>query len=81
MTKKPVFSFVRLAALVRKELIHIRRDPRSLAMAFAMPLLLLVLFGYAITMDINNLNVAVYDQDKSAASRDYVERFRAPARP
>jgi ABC-2 type transport system permease protein len=77
MTKKPAFSSVRLAALVRKELIHIRRDPRSLAMAFAMPLLLLVLFGYAITMDINNLDVAVYDQDKSAASRDYIERFRA----
>ncbi|HSN38886.1 MAG TPA: ABC transporter permease [Burkholderiales bacterium] len=77
MTKKPVFSFVRLAALVRKEFIHIRRDPRSLAMAFLMPLILLVLFGYAITMDINNLDIAVYDQDKSAASRDYIGRFPA----
>ncbi len=77
MTKKPVFSFVRLAALIRKEFIHIRRDPRSLAMAFLMPLILLVLFGYAITMDINNLDIAVYDQDKSAASRDYIRRFPA----
>lgn len=77
MTKMPAFSFVRLAALTRKEFIHIRRDPRSLAMAFLMPLVLLVLFGYAITMDINNLNIVVYDQDRSPASRDYVERFRA----
>lgn len=77
MMKMRTFSLVRTVALVRKEFIHIRRDPRSLAMAFAMPLLLLVLFGYAITMDINNLNVSVYDQDRSSASRDYVERFRA----
>jgi ABC-2 type transport system permease protein len=42
-----------------------------------MPLILLVLFGYAITMDINNLDVTIYDQDRSAASRDYVERFQA----
>lgn len=73
----PRFSFVRMNALIRKEFIHIRRDPRSLAMAFLMPLVLLVLFGYAITMDIENLDLAVYDQDRSAASRDYVERFRA----
>ncbi len=77
MKRRPALSRVRLAALVRKEFVHIRRDPRSLAMAFLMPLILLVLFGYAITMDIGNLDVAVYDQDKSAASRDYVERFRA----
>jgi ABC-2 type transport system permease protein len=77
MTKRPSFSCVRLLALIRKEFIHIRRDPRSLAMAFLMPLILLVLFGYAITMDINNLDVTIYDQDRSAASRDYVERFQA----
>ncbi len=77
MTARTRLSFVRLAALIRKEFIHIRRDPRSLAMAFLMPLILLVLFGYAITMDINRLDLAVYDQDHSAASRDYVERFRA----
>lgn len=70
-------SWVRLRALIRKEFIHIRRDPRSLAMAFLMPLILLVLFGYAITLDINNLHLAVYDQDRSAASRDYIRRFES----
>ncbi len=70
-------SWMRLKALIKKEFLHIRRDPRSLAMAFLMPLILLVLFGYAITLDINNLNLAVYDQDKSADSRDYLRRFAA----
>lgn len=74
---RPGISRVRLLALIRKEFIHIRRDPRSLAMAFLMPLILLVLFGYAITMDIENVDIVVYDQDLSAASRDYVRRFEA----
>jgi ABC-2 type transport system permease protein len=65
--KKNGFSWIRLWALVKKEFIHIIRDPRSLAMAFLMPLILLILFGYAITMDIKTLNLVVYDQDKSAA--------------
>lgn len=70
------FSWVRLWALIRKEFLHIRRDPRSLAMAFVMPLVLLILFGYAITMDISNLDLAVQDHNRSHASRDYVDRFR-----
>lgn len=75
--KKLSFSWIRLWALVKKEFIHIVRDPRSLAMAFLMPLILLILFGYAITMDIKTLNLVVYDQDKSAASRTYLEGFPA----
>ncbi|MHB1092845.1 ABC transporter permease [Thiobacillus sp.] len=75
--KHPDFSWIRLWAMVKKEFIHIVRDPRSLAMAFLMPLILLILFGYAITMDIKTLNLVVYDQDKSAASRHYVEGFPA----
>ena len=69
------FSWRRLGALIAKESLHIRRDPRSLAMAFVMPLLLLVLFGWAITLDIQNLNVAVYDRDKSQPSRAYLRAF------
>ncbi len=75
--KQANFSWIRLWALVKKEFIHIIRDPRSLAMAFLMPLILLILFGYAITMDIKTLNLVVYDQDKSAASRSYLEGFPA----
>ena len=75
--KPRAFSWIRLKALVKKEFIHILRDPRSLAMAFLMPLILLILFGYAITMDIKTLDLAVYDQDRSAASRQYLEGFPA----
>ncbi len=67
----------RLLAVVRKEFIHISRDPRSLAMAFLMPVILLVLFGYAITMDIKTLDLGVFDQDKTAESRRFVEGFPA----
>lgn len=79
MSTRPVsrVSARRLIAMIRKELIHIRRDPRSLAMAFLMPMILLVLFGYAITMDIENLDLGVYDQDRTPESREFVEIFSA----
>jgi ABC-2 type transport system permease protein len=63
--------------MARKEWIQLRRDPRSLAMAFVLPLLLLVFFGYAITWDIDDLPLAVLDQDGSRASRELVEAFEA----
>jgi ABC-2 type transport system permease protein len=66
---------VRLLAVARKEMTQLRRDPRSLWMAFAIPILLLVLYGYALTLDVNNLTTIVYDQDATAASRHFVERF------
>lgn len=67
----------RLMAMARKEWIQLRRDPRSLALAFLLPLLLLVFFGYAITWDIDDLPLAVLDQDGSRASRELVEAFEA----
>jgi ABC-2 type transport system permease protein len=67
----------RLLAVARKEVIQLRRDPRSLALAFALPLLLLILFGYAITWDVNHIATAVLDQDRSARSRDLVSAFRS----
>lgn len=67
----------RLLAMARKEWIQLRRDPRSLAMAFVLPLLLLVFFGYAITWDIDDLPLAVLDQDGSRASRELVEAFES----
>ena len=58
-------KFIRIKAIAHKELIQIRRDPFSLAMAFLMPVLLLVIFGYAITFDITNINTVLVDLDKS----------------
>lgn len=70
-------SLLRLWAVTRKELIQLRRDPRSLALAFALPLLLVVLFGYAISWDIGNIATAVLDQDRTARSRELLDAFRA----
>jgi ABC-2 type transport system permease protein len=65
----------RLLAVARKEVIQIRRDPRSLGMAFVIPMILLFLFGYALTLDVDNLATIVYDQDRTAASRAFLARF------
>ena len=68
---------VRLAAVARKEWIQLRRDPRSMLLAFGLPLFLLVFFGYAITWDIDDLRLAVLDHDRTATSRALVESFEA----
>jgi ABC-2 type transport system permease protein len=70
-------SFTRLWAVARKELLQLRRDPRSLVLAFVLPLLLLVLFGYAITWDVRDIETAVLDQDRSARSRELLDAFSA----
>ncbi len=67
----------RLLAIARKETIQLRRDTRSLILAFLLPLLLLVIFGYAISWDIDDIETAVLDQDRSSASRELLESFRS----
>ncbi len=63
----------RLRAMAHKEMLHILRDPRSLVVAVAMPLVLVVLYGYALDMELKDLQVGILDLDRSAASRDLVE--------
>ncbi|HYG65560.1 MAG TPA: ABC transporter permease [Thermoanaerobaculia bacterium] len=70
-------SLTRLLAMARKESIQLRRDPRSLLLAFALPVLLLILFGYAISWDVGNIRTAVLDGDRSARSRELLDAFRA----
>lgn len=72
-----MISFTRLKAVMKKEFIHVFRDTRSLGFALFMPLLLLNLYGFALTLDVNNIKIAVFDQDKSELSRDLLERFVA----
>ena len=67
----------RLGAVARKELLQLRRDPRSLLLAFMLPVLLLVAFGYAITWDVNHIALAVLDEDGSAQSRALLDRFES----
>ncbi len=67
----------RLTSLIRKEFIQIRRDPRTLALTFLLPIVQLFLLGYAATNDVRNVPLAVFDQDKSAASRQLLDAYRA----
>jgi ABC-2 type transport system permease protein len=67
----------RLASLIQKEFIQIIRDPRTLMLTFLMPVVQLLLLGFAATNDVRNVPLAVFDQDKSAASRALLEAYRA----
>jgi ABC-2 type transport system permease protein len=67
----------RVWAIAHKEGLHVWRDPRSLGMGIAMPMLLLLLFGYALTLDVDRVPLAVWDQSESPASRDFLRRFQA----
>jgi ABC-2 type transport system permease protein len=72
-----VISRTRLLAVARKELVQLTRDPRSLILAFLLPVFLLVMFGYAITWDVSDIRIVVVDQDRSARSRELVDAFAA----
>jgi ABC-2 type transport system permease protein len=65
----------RVWAMARKEFIHIFRDPRSLSMGIAIPMLMLILFGYALTLDVDNVPMVIWDQSRSQASREFVSHF------
>jgi ABC-2 type transport system permease protein len=62
-----------------KELLQLRRDRMTLAMMVVLPLLQLLLFGYAINTDVRHIPTVVYDQDRSAASRDLARSLEATA--
>ena len=66
----------RTRAMFHKEFRHILRDPRSLLMALGLPLLLLLLFGYALDLDVDRIPTLVFDADKSAVSRELIQRFQ-----
>jgi len=69
--------FIRLKAIVRKEFYHLIRDYRSLYLAFAIPLLLIILFGYALSLDVDNVETVFVDYDKSELSRDFIRKLDA----
>jgi ABC-2 type transport system permease protein len=65
----------RLKALMRKEFTHMRRDPRTLMFIFVMPVLQLLLLGYATNTDIKNVPTIVFDQDNSKSSRSLLDAY------
>ena len=68
--------FRRLKAVTKKELLHIVRDARSLYLALALPLVMLLLFGYALTLDVDQIPTYIYDQDRTPLSRELIDQFR-----
>lgn len=66
----------RTLAVARKEVIQILRDPRTLAVVIILPVLMLILYGYAINMDVKHLRTVVLDMDNTSASRELVRVFQ-----
>lgn len=62
---------------MKKEILHILRDPRSLYLSLGLPIVLLILFGYAITFDVKNVPLAAVDMDRTALSRDLLSGLQA----
>ncbi len=66
-----------LPALLKKEIKEIIRDPVTLGTAIFLPLVMLFIFGYAISLDVEDISMAVYDQDRTQESERLIEAFTA----
>ncbi len=67
----------KIGAITRKEFYHLIRDYRSLYLAFAIPLILILLFGYALSLDVDNIRTVVVDYDRTPQSRELIRRLDA----
>ena len=71
-----MMNYRRTKAVFRKEMIHIRRDPWSLALIILLPVMLLLIYGNALTFDIKHVPMAVYNLDQGASSEDFIQEFQ-----
>jgi ABC-2 type transport system permease protein len=69
-----IFS-LNILPIIRKEFRQIKRDKRILSVLLLIPALMLVMFGYALNFDVKNTKMAVYDEDRSSTSREFVQQF------
>ncbi|MGE4053879.1 MAG: ABC transporter permease, partial [Vicinamibacterales bacterium] len=69
--------FSRIRHLVVKELIELGQDPRLFGIVIVAPIIQLVLLTYAATTDVRNVPVLIADADRSASSRELIDRFNA----
>jgi ABC-2 type transport system permease protein len=70
-------SLVRIGAMAAKETLHIRRDIRTLYLALGMPVVMLFLFGYGVSFEIDRIPLAIADADRTDASRALAQAFTA----
>ncbi|MEJ2634196.1 MAG: ABC transporter permease [Calditrichia bacterium] len=68
-----------IPTIARKEFLHIIHDPRTLMILFLMPVLQLIMFGYALRLEIQNVHIAVIDYSKSKDSRELIDQFKGSA--
>jgi ABC-2 type transport system permease protein len=68
---------LRIRMMIWKEFRQISRDPRMLGVVVALPIFMLIIYGYAINLDVRHLRIGVYDQDRSRESRDFITAFTA----
>jgi ABC-2 type transport system permease protein len=71
------FTLDRFLAIIRKEIIQIRRDPRTLGIMLLMPVVQLILFGYAATTNVEHLRTVVWDGDRTPESRELIRAYQA----
>ncbi len=71
------FNFRRSFSIARKEVRHVLRDPFTLGLAIGLPLLMVLFFGYAMDFNVHDIDLTVYDQDHSRASRQLAEAFQS----
>lgn len=69
--------FARLISVMKKEFIHIRRDKFSLILSMLMPIIFIMLFGYAVNMDVDSVDMVILDMDKTYESRELIDKFGA----
>jgi ABC-2 type transport system permease protein len=70
-------SLRRILAMMRKEVIQVWRDPFSLLIIIAMPLIQLVIYGYGVNLDVKHIPLCVYDRDGTQDSQDLLKHFQA----
>jgi len=70
-------SPARIFAMMRKEITQVLRDPRSLLVILLMPVMQLVIYGYAVNLDVNHIPLCVYDRDDTQTSQELIKRFQA----
>jgi len=70
-------NLINIKAVSRKEFYHLIRDFRSMYLAFIIPLLLILMFGYALSLDVDNVRTVVVDHDRTELSRDFIRKLNA----